>query len=157
MKRIILTTAYLTVMGTLAFAQLPTSARADISNSPSVVLDAPATAPSAQQTDEVAPLTNLPFFPGGTQALQNYLENRDLYPTQALEAGIAGTVRLRFRVMPDGSLSGVRVIQSQGPLLDQAARQAVAQMPRWYPAYRGGVAVALSTDLLITFRISSAN
>ncbi len=62
-----------------------------------------------------------------------------------------GTVRLRFRVLPSGFLNDIRVIQSRGPLLDQAAIQAVVCMPRWFPAHREGTAVSCPVELAITF------
>lgn len=117
-----------------------------------MALDAHAPTPSAP-SDGVVPLTNLPFFPGGTRALETYLEDLDLYPIQAREAQIEGTVRVLFRVLPNGRRSEVRVVRSRGPLLDRAAIRAVALMPRWYPAHRAGVAVSHLVELLVTFRL----
>ena len=83
--------------------------------------------------------------------MENYLQQIDMYPRQAKEMSTEGTVRLRFRVLPDGCLYHIRVIQSRGPLLDQAAIQAVAAMPRWFPAHREGMAVTCPVELAITF------
>lgn len=140
-------------MSTLIFAQLPTSSLAGSYPFSWLPLHAPAPTPSAPSSDEVVPLNNPPFFPGGTRALENYLDNLDIYPLLARETCTEGTVRVRFRVLPDGSLSEVRVVRSRGQLLDQAALEAVAQMPRWFPAHRAGVAVPHLVELLVTFRL----
>ena len=155
MKRITLTTAYLTVASILVFAQLPNPSPAAIAQSPLIALDTSAPTPSVppSQSDEFAPLSNLPFFPGGQRALEAYLENLDIYPLRARVTYLEGTVRVRFRVLPNGSLNEVRVVRSHGPLLDQAALEAVAQMPRWYPAHRAGVAISHLVELLVTFRL----
>ncbi|GAB3221584.1 energy transducer TonB [Spirosoma arcticum] len=153
MKRITLTTAYLTVLSTLVFAQLPGSPSTATGKPPVIAPNTQAPGPSAQQSDEFAPLTNLPFFPGGKQALETYLSDLDLYPLSARETQIEGAVRVLFRVLPNGQLNEVRVVRSHGPLLDQAALRAVALMPRWYPAHRAGMAVSHLVELLVTFRL----
>lgn len=109
--------------------------------------------PLTQQTDEYSPLNNTPFFPGGPQALQTYLQNPALYPLAARRALREGTVRVRFRVTAMGELTQFWVVQSGGTLIDQAALGVVAGMPRWYPAHRNGTAVSCLYELPITFRL----
>ncbi|MBC7892164.1 MAG: energy transducer TonB, partial [Sphingobacteriaceae bacterium] len=82
-----------------------------------------------------------------------YLKPLDLYPPQALETQLEGTVRVAFRVQPSGHLTEFRIVRSRGPLLDRAALEAATRLPRWYPAHRGGVAVASLVILPITFRL----
>ena len=153
MKRIALTAFYLTVTGTLAIAQMPSPSLSVAPKSPAIVFDTHVLTPSAQSSDEFAPLNNQPFFPGGQKALERYLEDLDVYPYLARQTLIEGTVRVRFRVLPNGSLADLQIVQSHGALLDQAAIRAVTYMPRWYPAHREGVAVASPVELPITFRL----
>lgn len=151
MKRTTLTIAYLTVMTLPAFAQLPTPLQPADTVLNTNCLSTPAR--QTHQLDEYVPLSNEPFFPGGQQALQAYMRDPDFYPHQARQSDVEGTVRVQFQVLPTGHLTKVRVIQSAGPLLDRAAIEAVALMPRWYPAHRSGVAVAQRVELPITFHI----
>ncbi len=151
MKQIALTTAYLTVLSTLAFAQLPNSSSTTNDKSSSIRTDTYEPTLLAPQPDEFVPFNNYPFFPGGRQAIETYLHQLDMYPQLARETMTEGTVRLRFRVLPDGNLNDIQVIKSRGHLLDQAAIQAVASMPRWYPAHRSGTAVSCPAELSITF------
>jgi TonB family protein len=152
MKRILLSTAYLTVIGTLAVAQQPVSSSLDKVHCFPKIHQYPPTA-SPQSADEFSPLNNAPFFPGGQQALEKYMETLDPYPHLARQTQLEGTVRVGFRVLPSGQLINIQVVESRGPLLDQAATQAVALMPRWYPAHRAGVAVSHRVELAITFRL----
>lgn len=124
MKRIVLTTAYLTVLGTLAVAQLPVSSPLDEGQPfPTIRENPPTTA--RQSSDEFSPLDNVPFFPGGQQALEKYVESLDPYPYLARQTQLEGTVRVEFRVLPSGQLTNIQVVESRGPLLDQAATRAV--------------------------------
>lgn len=154
MKQLSLTTIYLTVASTLAFAQLPNPLPSADGPSSLMPLDGRASAQPTQHRDEFTPLNNFPFFPGGQQGLETYLQQLDLYPRQARKAHLEGTVWVRFRVLPTGHLNEVRVVQSRGLLLDQAAIQTVAFMPGWYPAHREGVAVSSQVELPVTFRLN---
>lgn len=154
MERIALTAFYLTVTGTLAIAQLLIPSLSGARKSSAIVFDTHVLTPPAQSSDEFAPLNNLPFFPGGQKALETYLEDLDVYPYLARQILIEGTVRVRFRVLPNGSLADLQVVQSHGALLDQAAIRAVTYMPRWYPAHRAGMAVTSPVELPITFRLN---
>ncbi|CCH53172.1 TonB [Fibrisoma limi BUZ 3] len=141
-------------MSTLAFAQAPDSSPVDNSTSPLTAFNTHVPASSIQPSDEYASLTNLPSFPGGRKALETFLNSLDLYPAQALETQHKGTVVVQFRVLPNGQLTRIRVVQSCGELLDKAALRAMALMPHWYPAHLKGVPVPFSVKLPITFRIN---
>ncbi|GAA4450027.1 hypothetical protein GCM10023189_10030 [Nibrella saemangeumensis] len=135
------------------FAQLAHHVEKDKLSSSLEMPAEPASVQAPQPLTDYAPNTNAPFFPGGQQALQRYLKQLDLYPRQARMSQREGTVLVQCRVMATGELCEVRVVRSAGTLLDQAAIQAVEQMPRWYPAHRAGSAVASLMILPITFRV----
>lgn len=142
-------------MSTIAFAQAPSLSSADNSASSLTAFYTQATTSSVQQSDEDALLNDYPSFPGGQKALENFLNNLDLYPEEALEARREGTVIVHFLVLPNGQLTNARILQSRGELLDKAAMRAMSLMPRWYPAHRAGMTVAHPVKLPIRFRISS--
>lgn len=85
--------------------------------------------------------------------METYLRDLSLYPDQARISQREGTVQVRFRVMLSGELTGIQVVQSSEPLLNQAIMRAVALMPRWYPAHRAGMAVSSLFVLPVIFRI----
>ncbi len=154
MNRISLATAYLIGLSIVSFAQLPNATFVVKSAYSWKIPGNPDLTSATHQSAEFAPLNNLPFFPGGQRALEIYLHDLKLYPLQARINQREGTVQVRFRVMPSGDLTEIRVVQSSEPLLDQAAVQAVIRMPKWYPAHREGVAVSSLIVLPVTFRFN---
>lgn len=145
--------AYVTILSTIATAQVPDPALPDDSKATSFVRGGFEPAESIQSSDEFSPLNNEPFFPGGKKALEQHLDKLHLYPDQARLIIAEGTVRVRFRVQASGYLTNIEVVKSRGLLLDSAAVKAVVLMPRWYPAHRSGVAVSSLVELPITFRL----
>jgi protein TonB len=74
-----------------------------------------------------------------------------VYPKNALDQNLQGTVTLAITVSPEGKAAGVRVTGSSGhALLDEAARRSVA---RWTftPAMKNGKPVEGAVTVKIRF------
>ncbi len=95
----------------------------------------------------------MPEFPGGTQALFEYLDENREYPIVAQENGVQGRVVVSFVVEADGSIDGVRVTRSVDPSLDREAARVISEMPKWIPGKRNGKAVAVKYNIPVTFRL----
>lgn len=104
-------------------------------------------------TQDYAPANSTAVFPGDQEALQNFLKQPGMYPHIARETGMEGTVKVQFRVLPDGTLTECKVVQSAGLVLDRAALLMVSQMPKWIPAYHEGRAVRSVMVLPILFQL----
>ena len=96
----------------------------------------------------------MPEFPGGIQALIQYLSNNIKYPVKCQENGIQGRVIVSFIVERDGSISNMKVIKSIHPELDKEAIRVVSTMPKWKPGTQRGKAVRVSYNLPINFTLS---
>ena len=94
----------------------------------------------------------MPSFPGGTQALSEYIEEHLSYPEEAEEMGLQGRVVITFVVDKDGSLTEPKVVKSVHPLLDTVAIRVVESMPKWNPGKQNGEAVRIQYTIPITFR-----
>lgn len=95
-----------------------------------------------------------PEFPGGTQALLNYLGSNIKYPRISRENNSQGRVFLRFIVKKDGTVSNVEVIKSSGDrLLDNEAVRVVNAMPKWKPGRQQGKPVNVKYTLPVNFRL----
>ena len=105
--------------------------------------------------DSLAPGDVAPSFPGGVEALERYIKNHLIYPTIARENGIEGRVSVAFTVMPDGSLSGIRLIHAVDPSLDREAARLVKSMPFWTPGRRHARSHALHHRSVVQFVRSS--
>lgn len=94
-----------------------------------------------------------PSFPGGEEALQQYLSTNLKYPKTAEQNGIEGNVPLQFIVRADGSITSVKVVRMIDPDLEAEAIRLVKAMPAWTPATRDGNPVDATADLTIEFRL----
>ena len=93
----------------------------------------------------------MPEFPGGPQALFEWLSKNIKYPAIAEEKGVQGRVIVTFVVERDGSITDVRVVKSVDPSLDMEAVRVVKSMPRWIPGKQNGSAIRVETTVPITF------
>ena len=90
-------------------------------------------------------------FPGGMEALYAYLGENIKFPARATEAQQSGTVRLRFVVNEDGSITNVEVVRGAGYGMDEEATRVVKKMPNWKPGKNNGKAVKSYFNLPIKF------
>ena len=74
-----------------------------------------------------------PEFPGGNDALFQYLGKTITYPAAAKEAGTTGKVYVSFVIKRDGSISTVKMLRGIGNGCDEVAMEAVQNMPNWSP------------------------
>ena len=95
-----------------------------------------------------------PEFPGGQQALQDYLKANVNYPAECREAKIYGRVLVTFVVEKDGSIKNASVIKSVHPLLDAEARRVISAMPKWKPGLQNGTPVNVQYTVPVNFRLN---
>ena len=96
-----------------------------------------------------------PEFPGGMQALMEYLRKNMRYPTICQEQGIQGRVIVQFVVNSDGSIVDPQVVKPVNPYLDKEALRVVSTMPKWTPGEQRGKKVRVRFTLPVTFRLSN--
>jgi protein TonB len=93
----------------------------------------------------------MPSFPGGEEALFQYLAEAIKYPPLARDAGIKGKVYVSFVVKEDGSVKDVKVLRGIGGGCDEEALRVVHKMPRWNPGRQRGKAVSVQYTLHLRF------
>ncbi|MBR1877423.1 MAG: TonB family protein [Paludibacteraceae bacterium] len=99
----------------------------------------------------------MPQFPGGQQAMSQFLSETVKYPVVAYENNIQGRVIVQFVVNKDGSISDVEVVRSGGdPSLDKEAVRVVKYMPKWRPGKQKGNPVRVKYTMPVTFSIKAA-
>lgn len=96
----------------------------------------------------------MPSFPGGNQALMDYLSVNVKYPKECADSSIQGRVVCSFVVEKDGSLSEFKIMRSVHPLLDAEALRVVKQMPKWIPGKQNGTEASVKYTIPISFRIN---
>ena len=96
----------------------------------------------------------MPEFPGGNEALMNFLQTNIRYPQVELESGIGGKVFVKFVVNSDGSISTAEILRgvSGGEGLSKEALRVVKLMPKWKPGKQGDNYVPVYFNLPINFK-----
>jgi len=97
-----------------------------------------------------------PQFPGGTNAMFNYLSRNIKYPVAAAEAGVQGRVFLSFVVSKTGNISDIAILKGIGFGCDAEAVRIVSSFPKWKPGTQNGVPVNVKYNLPIQFEIEKA-
>lgn len=93
----------------------------------------------------------MPEYPGGVKALQEYVRINLQYPKIALENGIVGQVTVGFTVAEDGSVTDAKVVGGVDPSLNQEALRIVNSMPKWTPGKQRGMPVSVKYEMPINF------
>ena len=94
-----------------------------------------------------------PEFPGGMDALMQYLQKNIRYPSRAQENNIQGRAVLKFVVGKDGSVSGVTVVKSLDPDCDKEAVRVISSMPKWKPGKQSGKPVNCYFTCPVMFKL----
>ena len=104
--------------------------------------------------DQVRVITDeMPEFPGGVNALQNYIASSIEYPKDAERESIEGRVFVTFVVDRNGDVCKTRVVRGLHKSLDEEAVRVVSEMPKWQPGKLKGVKVNVSYTVPINFKI----
>jgi protein TonB len=116
-----------------------------------------------EKTEEIVPVESkifivveeMPEFPGGTQALLEYIQKNSVYPAEALNNNVQGRVILKFVVNTDGSVDRIEVLKGIDPLLDNEAVRVISTLPKFKPGRQSGVPVQVWYSVPVLFQIHS--
>ena len=97
----------------------------------------------------------MPEFPGGEEAIREFVAKNIQYPQKAKDAGAYGRVFVGFVIEPDGSVSNVTLLRGIGFDCDEEAMRVVKTMPKWKPGMQRGKAVRVSYLLPIDFKLEN--
>jgi TonB family protein len=95
----------------------------------------------------------MPEFPGGPEALMQFLRENICYPEAAFKAGAQGRVLVSFIVDTEGRINNAKVIKKVNDDLDAEAIRVIGSMPNWKPGRQNGKAVRVRYTVPITFRL----
>ena len=96
---------------------------------------------------------DMPAFPGGMEAMIQFISSNIKYPADAKKQKVDGRVLVKFVVEKDGSITEVKVIKPAFPSLDAEAIRVVKAMPKWKPGYQNGQAVRVQFAMPINFSL----
>ena len=90
----------------------------------------------------------MPAFPGGNKALLEFIGRNLVYPQEAADLGVQGTVVIQFVVGKDG-----KVMSSANAMLDKAALDIISKLPTFTPGEQAGEKVPVYYMLPIQFQL----
>jgi TonB family protein len=99
----------------------------------------------------------MPQYPGGDEALLNFIKENLKYPSAAVSGGVEGRVTVRFVVGEDGYVRDIVVVRSLNSACDDEAVRVVKLMPRWTPGEVSGRKVPVYYTLPVAYRIPKAD
>ena len=123
---------------------------------PAETINTRASASSSDSDDDVifVVVETMPEFPGGQQAMMQFIGENLIYPPEAQKNGIQGRVICQFVVNKDGSIGDIKVIRSSGYMpLDNEAIRLIQSMPRWKPGLQRGKPVRVKYTVPVSFRL----
>ncbi len=112
-----------------------------------------ATQLTAGEEEPYLSVDQMPAFPGGNEALLNYIALNSKYPENAKMKGEQGRVVLKFCIETDGKVRRVSVIKGIDPDLDAEAIRVVNSLPPFIPGKLAGRPVPVWFMVPITFAL----
>ncbi|MFA6863727.1 MAG: energy transducer TonB, partial [Dysgonamonadaceae bacterium] len=109
--------------------------------------------PDESSDDLFVVVEKQPEFPGGMQALMEFIGDSIRYPKESIENGIQGRVITNFIIHKDGSISDINITEGIDPLLDAEAIRMISTMPKWKPGMQRGKAVNVRYTLPVVYRL----
>ena len=94
---------------------------------------------------------SLPQFPGGVDALYQWMNKNVKYPRKALEEERFGTVFCSFIILKDGSITDINILKCVYSDFEAEAMRLIKSMPDWIPGRCGGTLVNVKVNFPINF------
>lgn len=96
-----------------------------------------------------------PEYPGGEDARIKFLAENLIYPMEAKESNIMGTVYATFVIEKDGSISTIKILRGIGGGCDEEVIRVLKKMPKWKPGMQKGKAVRTQFNMPVRFTLSA--
>lgn len=94
----------------------------------------------------------MPEFPGGKEALMEFIQKNKRYPEKAKNEGVKGKVYVEFIIEKDGSITNTRIIKGLSEETDKEVLRLIGIMPNWTPGtHIGKLPVKSQWALIIEF------
>jgi TonB family protein len=99
----------------------------------------------------------MPQYPGGNEALKQFLADNIKYPTEAQKSGIQGRVYVTFIISKTGKVTNVKILRGVDEALDKEALRIINAMPNWEPGKQREKTVPVEYTIPINFDLQKAS
>lgn len=114
---------------------------------------APSSSPRVAESNDMKVVEQRPEFPGGREALMQYLMQSLQYPETARQIKVEAIALVSFTVDKNGDIRNARSLKNIGYGIDKEALRVVNEMPKWNPAVQNGKPVEMEYTLEVNFKI----
>lgn len=111
------------------------------------------TPPTAEHTGDPYGFDIPAEYPGGINKAREFIANNLLYPEEAQENDIEGTVKVKFIIEKDGSLTNIEIVNKLGYGCNEEVIRVLKRMPKWRPGTLKGKIVRTQFALPVSFRM----
>ncbi len=95
----------------------------------------------------------MPAYPGGDNALIQWISNEMNYPKEAKKNRIEGVVYVNYVVGVDGSIDSVSLMRGVHPLLDEEAVRVISGIKGYEPGVQRGKPVRVQFTIPMRFKL----
>lgn len=96
----------------------------------------------------------MPSYPGGTDALNEFIQKNLTYPEEARKAGLEGTVIVTYIIDVNGKVTNPKVIRGIQLDMDKEALRVTNLIKGWKPASQGGRPVSTTVTMPVEFKLN---
>ena len=114
-------------------------------------------ASTTEQVYDFKTVDEMPSFPGGHEAMVQYVITEMKYPEDCQKNRTQAIVKVGFTVSTEGKISGTEILSEKevdNRMLREAMR-VVANMPTWEPAQVKGQKVACNMMVPVVFKLEN--
>lgn len=98
-----------------------------------------------------------PSYPGGEKERMTFLQRNIMYPAEARNKKVQGTIYVSFIVERNGRLSNIKILKGIGYGCDEEAIRVLKLMPPWNPGMQNGNTVRVQLVIPLVFTLSVKN
>jgi TonB family protein len=98
-------------------------------------------------------IEEMPGYPGGTDALLQFLQSNLKYPEDARIKGIEGEVLVSYTINEQGEVTDAKILRGISPEIDKEALRITNSIKGWKPATQDGNSISMVVNMPIEFRI----
>lgn len=95
----------------------------------------------------------MPTYPGGTDALNQFIHDNLKYPVEARKTGKEGIVLVSYVIDANGQIKAPQVVRGLDSEMDAEALRVTLLIKGWKPASQGGRTVATTVTMPVEFKL----
>ena len=102
--------------------------------------------------DDLTKVDVPPQFRGGINMMRRFVAENVVFPEDAMDRGVNGSVYASFVIERDGSVTDIKIVKGLGYGCDEEVIRVLKKMPTWKAAEKNGEKVRMRMQIPVSFR-----